>query len=71
MTSLEPKPSSAEKTKKSPARKELELLESTGRYVFHGTPDELTELEPRQARTGDPITKKSWTMKYLQYLLLN
>lgn len=45
-------------TEKSPARKKLELLESTGEYLFHGSPTtDIEEFEPRQAMTGDEVTK--------------
>ena len=39
-------------------RKILLELESTNRYVFHGSPHLLEELEPRQAQTMDSITAK-------------
>lgn len=33
----------------SPARKKLFILEQTGKYVFHGTGEDIDVLEPRQA----------------------
>lgn len=35
--------------KKYSAREVLKNLEETGKYVFHGSPDRLESLEPRQA----------------------
>lgn len=61
MTSMEPSPKDTEqsKTEKSPARKKLELLESTGEYLFHGSPAAgIEEFEPRQAMTGYRATKE-------------
>src|SRR5690349_1422213 len=33
----------------SPEKKELLELEATGEYVFHGTGEDVAQLEPRQA----------------------
>lgn len=46
---------------KSPARNKLELLQSTGEYLFHGSPTAgIEEFEPRQARDGNPKTGEQW-----------
>lgn len=45
---------------KSPARKELELLESSDQFLFHGSPSEIEEFEPKQAYNGDPNNKETW-----------
>lgn len=60
MSTQEPGPETTEpmSAEKSPARKKLELLESTGEYLFHGSPTPgIEEFEPRQAMTGDRETK--------------
>jgi hypothetical protein len=33
----------------SPERKQLQILEMSGQYVFHGTGEDITVLEPQQA----------------------
>lgn len=40
----------------SEAKKQLLDLEKTGRYVFHGSPDYIEALEPRQAYNSNPQT---------------
>lgn len=61
MSKTEPIPDCKEtqQTEKSPARKKLELLQSTGEYLFHGSPTPgIEEFEPRQAMSGDRKTKE-------------
>ncbi len=46
---------------KSTAIKKLELLQSKGEYVFHGSPTAgIEEFEPRQALDGNPETGERW-----------
>lgn len=63
MSKPEPLPEDAEtqQAEKSTARKKLELLQSTGEYLFHGSPTAgIEEFEPRQAKDGNPKTGEQW-----------